>query len=409
MTVMRAWAPPFWAGAAIGAVHSVVDLVAEPPAALAYVGPVLLAISAIPVLIGFGHRLVLASRRPEPTASDPRLSDVAALVGGRVRGAVAVVTDDGNAVSGAWGISGTDRDLDADSLFEIGSLTKTFTATLLADMAGRGEVALDDRVAEYLPGVPPTRAGEEMRLVDLATHSAGLPRVPRAIIPAAILQSPDPYRGFNEERLEEMARADRPRSGLGEVARYSNFGFALLGHVLSLAAGRPYAELIAERIFTPLGLTDSTVATLDEDDPRSARGHDQFGFAVGPWDLAAIAPAGGIISTVADMGRWLHAQLDPDPTPLAAAIRLAHEPRVALRLPALVRLLPSKVGDSRVGLAWITTAVNERRVIWHNGGTGGFSSFLGFDPERGRGVVVLTNSAHSHRVDDVGLRVAAGV
>ena len=174
-------------------------------------------------------------------------------------------------------------------------MTKTFTATLLAEMVGRGEVALDDRVAEYVPGVPATRAGEEVTLVDLATHSGGMPRLPRDLIPRAILQSPDPYR-FDERRLEAAARRTRPRSGLGETARYSNFGVALLGHALARAAGRSYADLIAERILQPLGLRETAVATLDERDPRAARGHDPFAFRCRPgiWrrspPLAASSP-----------------------------------------------------------------------------------------------------------------------
>lgn len=286
-------------------------------------------------------------------------------------------------------------------------MTKTFTATLLAEMVGRGEVALDDRLAEYVPGVPASRTGEEVTLVDLATHSAGLPRLPRELILRALLQSPDPYRGFNERRLEAAARRTRPRSGLGETARYSNFGVSLLGHALARAVGRSYADLIGERILHPLGLEETAVARLDETNPGAARGHDAFAFAVPPWDLAAIAPAGGIVSTAADMARWLEAQMRPDSTPLAEAIRLAHEPRLPLHVSAVGRILGSGLGGSRVGLAWITTAVDDRRVVWHNGGTGGFGSFVGFDPESARGIAVLTNSTHARRLDAAGLAVVS--
>ncbi|MGH2988166.1 MAG: serine hydrolase domain-containing protein [Solirubrobacterales bacterium] len=189
------------------------------------------------------------------------------------------------------------------------------------------------------------------------------------------------------------------------MAKYSNFGVALLGHALGVAAGGAYAELLAERILRPLGLEDTAVVTLDEDDPRAARGHDPLGFAVRRWDLAAIAPAGGIVSTAADMRRWLSAQLHPDSAAFAEAIRMAHEPRVPLHVSALGRVLGAGLAGSRVGLAWITTEVGERAVTWHNGGTGGFGSFVGFDPEAGCGIVVLTNSTHTGRLDAAGMSV----
>jgi serine-type D-Ala-D-Ala carboxypeptidase/endopeptidase len=402
---MRAWALLFWPGALIGFLHTVVDLSgADPPAAFGYAGPLLLAASAVPILIGVAHRLVVA-RNGDDRAGNPDLDSVRSLVGGRVRGAVAVLDERDRSAEDAWGWSGTDRRLDASTRFEIGSVTKTFTTTLLAEMVARGEVSLDDRLADYVPGVPASRAAEEVRLVDLATHSAGLPRVPREVILPAILQSPDPYRRFDEGRLEAAARGTRPRSGIGEAAQYSNFGVALLGHALGVVGGRHYSELIAERILGPLGLDDTAVITLDDGDPRAARGHDPFAFGVRPWDLAAIAPAGGIVSTAADMARWLSAQMRPDSTPLAEAIRMAHEPRLPLHVSALGRVLGARLGGSRVGLAWITTVVGGRGITWHNGGTGGFGSFIGFDTAAQRGVAVLTNSTHTRRLDAAGMSV----
>jgi D-alanyl-D-alanine-carboxypeptidase/D-alanyl-D-alanine-endopeptidase len=406
MTVMRAWALLFWPGALIGFLHSVVDLSgADPPEALGYAAPLLLAASAVPILIGVAHRLIVGRRDRMQQSADPALEPIAALVGGRIQGAVTILVDGERRIEGSWGVSGTDRPLNHGTRLEIGSVTKTFTATLLADMVVRGEVSLDDRVAEYVPGVPASRAGEEVSLLDLATHSAGLPRVPREVFLPAILQSPDPYRSFDERRLEAAASRARPRSRLGEVARYSNFGFALLGRALGVAAGRSYAQLLAERILRPLGLEDTAVITLDEDDPRAARGHDAFAFGVPPWNLAAIAPAGGIVSTAADMERWVRAQMRPESTQLAEPIRMAHEPRVPLHVPALAQVLRSGLSGSHVGLAWITTEVGERSVVWHNGGTGGFGSFVGFEAEAARGIVMLANSTHTRRLDAAGMAV----
>jgi D-alanyl-D-alanine-carboxypeptidase/D-alanyl-D-alanine-endopeptidase len=98
----------------------------------------------------------------------------------------------------------------------------------------------------------------------------------------------------------------------------------------------------------------------------------------------------------------------PDSTALADAIRMTHEPRVPLQPSAVGRLLRSGLQGSRVGLAWITTGVGGREVVWHNGGTGGFGSFTGFAPESGRGIVVLTNSTHTRRLDEAGLALVSG-
>ena len=407
MTVMSAWAPLFWSGALIGVLHTVLNLIgADPPAAVGYASGILLAASAIPVLIGLGHRLIVGRHAGfEDRSGDPQLAPIARLVGGRARGAVAVLVEGERRAEGSWGVSGTDRPLDSGTRLEIGSVTKTFTATLLAEMVGRGEVALDDRLAEYVPGVPASRTGEEMTLVDLATHSAGLPRLPRELIPRALLQSPTRI-AASANGASGPRRAGRGRDRALARRRGTRTSASPCSGTRSPARpGEATRDLIGERILQPLGLEETAVARLDEANPRAARGHDAFAFAVPPWHLAAIAPAGGIVSTATDLARWVEAQMRPESTPLGEAIRIAHEPRLPLRVSAVGRILRSGLGGSRVGLAWITTELGERRIVWHNGGTGGFGSFVGFDPEAGRGVVALTNSTHRRRLDAVGMAV----
>ena len=294
MTVLRAWAPLFWSGVLVGLVHTIVDaLGADPPAAIVYGSGVLLAASAVPVLIG----LARARRRParRRRGSDGRSAARAGRPPGRrrVRGAVAVLIEPerrteelGNVRDRSFarpGYAVRDRIGDQD---------------LHGNSARRDGRPRRGRPRRSRRRVRPRRARHARARRSRSSTSPpipGMPRLPRDLIPRAILQSPDPYRSFDDRRLEAAARRTRPRSGLGETARYSNFGVALLGHALARAAGRSY-DLIAERILQPLDLRETAVATLDESDPRAARGHDPFAFRCrrGIWrrspPLAASSP-----------------------------------------------------------------------------------------------------------------------
>jgi CubicO group peptidase (beta-lactamase class C family) len=140
----------------------------------------------------------------------------------------------------------------ADTIFEIGSITKVFTAIVLADMVEEGLVALDDPVTGYLPaGLAPPVRGRPITLRDLATHSSGLPRLPKGLLRLALRERSNPYRGFTHEHLERAIVRTRPRRAPGRRVRYSNYGFGLLGHVLALRVGTTYEELVRERVCRP--------------------------------------------------------------------------------------------------------------------------------------------------------------
>jgi D-alanyl-D-alanine-carboxypeptidase/D-alanyl-D-alanine-endopeptidase len=360
--------------------------VAEIPGgeAVRAVGAALVTCAAIILALAGLNRLRLVAVAGRAGGSAPRSPADAAFARlvrtGFVRDVMAVVvSDDGRDTLRHGGAQ-----LDETAVFEIGSVTKTFTGILLADLAQEGVVSLDDSIARFIPGEP-LRA---VNVLDLATHTAGLPRLPRALLVKALVGDPDPYAGYGSDRLERAALSARGTQTPGERWRYSNFGFALLGLALARAAGEPYERLVARRILEPLGMQ----ATGFDRQP-TVTGHDRFGAPVPAWDLAAVAPAGGLRSTLADMEIYLEAQLHPDRTPLAAAILAAHEPRRPIRGG------PRRLRGARIGLAWITSDHDGARVTWHNGGTGGFGTFLGFAPETGRGVVALTSSAHTRRLD----------
>ena len=275
--------------------------------------------------------------------------------------AYAVVSDAGVAAGGFGGAG-------PETVFQIGSVTKAVTGLLLADMAERGQVLLSDPASKYLPGAPPGR----VTLLDLATHTSGLPRLPPGMYRYALLRPGDPYAWYPAGALVRAARRSLATTAGGQPYRYSNYGFGLLGYLLAQAAGMPYQKLAQERVCGPLGLPATTF------DATPVQGYCR-GRPAGPWHMGVLSAAGGLQSTATDLARLLTACLAPETTELNAAVRAALTPRVTIS--------PKK----EIGLAWHHALRDGKRVIWHNGMTGGFSAMLALRPARRAGAVVLAN------------------
>ena len=283
--------------------------------------------------------------------------------------------------------------LDSATLFEIGSVTKTFTSTILADMVVRGEVRLEDPVAALLP--PGTRvpaSGErQITLADLASHFSGLPRLPNNLSPRDIN---NPYVDYTPEKLYAFLAAHELRRAVGSAFEYSNLGAGLLGHTLALRAGTDYETLVRRRVLDPLGMKDTKITLTHADSARFAAGHNAGGQVVPAWDLASLQGAGALRSTAADMLRFLAANIAADADssrtrPLAAALRLTHEPRHSIG------------PGADIGLGWIGVSTQSgAKIFSHDGGTGGHRSFAAFDPARRVAVIVLSASAAD--VTDIG-------
>lgn len=261
----------------------------------------------------------------------------------------------------------------ADTLFEIGSITKVFTALLLADQVNQGAVTLDMPVGDLLPGdfatdheIPP------IPLQTLPSHTSGLPRLPFSRILRASLYPANPYRGSQPEELYRAIRALSPEAATH--CEYSNVGPALLGQLLAASAGRPYETLVQDRVLRPLGLADTVFELDPELTRRLAQGHQENTLPTANWQLDAYAPAGGLKSTLTDMGRFLAAAIAADWPPLALSL----QPQ-------------SEDCESNFGLGWIFTELEDAPMIMHNGRTGGYYAFVGWLPEAGRGLVLLTN------------------
>lgn len=283
-----------------------------------------------------------------------------------------------------------------NTIFEIASLTKIFTALLLADAATRGDVRLEDPLARFTPAdvKVPDFGGRPITLVDLATHTSALPLRPNNLKVAAP-DAPNKYAGYALEQLYAGLPDYRLARAPGSQFEYSNLAFALLGHALARQANEPFPALLRARVIAPLGLAD----TQFDDDPaavaRRAQGHDVGLKPIGPSGDGALNPAGGLRSTANDLLTFLQMFLTG-----AGPGRL---PEAAHSMLAIDR--PGESSDTRMALGWRRTVVHGEIVYWSHGSSDGSRTFMGFNPARGVAVVALADAASGGGLDDIGWHV----
>lgn len=264
--------------------------------------------------------------------------------------------------------------------WEIGSITKVFTGILLAEMSLRGEVGSDDPIGAHAPAEVSARLPapeDQPTLGDLASHTAGLPRIPRGWL-LRFRGSDDPYSQLTEDDVWAQLGPGTRRPSKRK-SRYSNYGMGLLGHLLARATGTPYETLITERILDPLGMqrTDPFGATPPVPGFRGGR-------PTPPWTFGALQGAGAIRSTIDDMLTFARAVISPPDGLLGEAMGLARQP-----------VHRGRFGVGGVGLGWHLRPAppgGAPGIVWHNGGTYGASSFLAVDPDRGRAVIAFGNA-----------------
>ena len=258
-------------------------------------------------------------------------------------------------------------------------------------MVRRGEVKLEDPISKYLPAAVrvPSKNGKQITLLDLATQTSGLPRLPGNMAPK---DPKNPYADYSVEQMYDFLSHYELTREIGEKYEYSNLGVGLLGHVLGRRAGVSYEELVTRRILGPLGMKDTAITLSAGMRARLAAGHDAGGEVVPNWDLPTLAGAGALRSTANDMLKFLAANLDAGDGPLSSALRDTHAVRRATGTPEL-----------DIGLGWHIFHRFGTDLVWHNGGTGGYHSWMGFIAKKGTGAVVLCNS--SSEIDDIGLHL----
>jgi CubicO group peptidase (beta-lactamase class C family) len=288
---------------------------------------------------------------------------------------------------------GSDRTVDGDTVFEIGSVTKVFTALLLADAVERGEMKLDDPISKYLPPSVkvPTQNGRQITLLDLATHTSVLPPMPDNIAPK---DEKNPHADYTVGQMYAFLSGYTLPRDIGATYEYSNLGVGLLGHILALKAGTNYETLVFQRICRPLGMTNTQIALSPELRARLAIGHNAVGEPVPNWDITTLAGALALRSTANDMLKFVAANLGLTKSDLWPAMQLAQVPRHAAGF---------NMPDQQIGLCWNILNTFGTEVIWRDGETGGYRSFIGLDKKNRRGVVVLSNSAKP--IDDIGLHL----
>ena len=280
---------------------------------------------------------------------------------------------------------------DADTVYEIGSVTKTMTGLLLADAVVAGKARLEQPVAELLPAYAiPSFGGQNITLGQLATHFSGLPRLPANLAPA---QPNNPYADYSTALLRAFLAGHALARAPGASYEYSNLGYGLLGTSLAEQSQLSYEELLQARIFRPLGMASSSALTTPALRARLAPGHLADGKPASNWDFQAIAGAGAVRSSARDMVAYMQSYMRGT----GQAQQLAVQPRQVL----------AGEGDGdgvrKAGLAWILDQVKGQPFAWHNGQTGGYASFAGYTLDGKRGVVILSSTARE--VDGLGVGV----
>ncbi len=290
---------------------------------------------------------------------------------------------------GKTSLSGSQKP-NKDTVFEIGSFTKVFTSLLLADMVQQGQIALENPIDKFLPGGvrTPKRNSKSITLAHLATHTSGLPRLPDNLLPSDVN---NPYADYSVEQMYEFLSGYELQRDIGAQYEYSNYGAGLLGHLLALQSKMSYEELFVQRIANELGIPNTRITLTPAMTSSLAKGHSG-NIKVSNWDIPTLAGAGAMRSTAQDMLTFLAANMGLKKSRLYSAMKATHKQRHQAGSP-----------DMHIGLGWHIRTSGNCRIIWHNGGTGGYWSFAGFIKDNQTGVVVLTNTSQS--IDDIGFHL----
>lgn len=343
--------------------------------------------------------LAVALAHPLPARAIPEPEQVQQILNQRIKDGpnkglvVGILTPEGERyfAAGAFGVA-DELTPPEKIIFEIGSITKTFTGVLLAEGIRRGEVKLSDTILAIWPVLFKSPFLHKITLQDLATHSAGLPAMPSNLNPA---QEGDPYADYALEDLTQYLLEDMSAGAMRGVHQYSNLGMGLLGALLAKKAMTPYPELVQKRICEPLGLRDTSTVVPKDALQRLAQGHNAGGKPTPYWRFAALAGCGALHSTARDLLRYMSAYLDKlkdAPPGLLESLKQAITP-----------VTTASSQDLKIGLGWYIIEAPEKTVLFHDGGTGGFRSFAAFIKESGVAVAVLSNTGAD--VSDIGFHL----
>ena len=336
---------------------------------------------------------LVASSNLLKTETDKKVDTVARkyIQKGNTVGICVAVIKDGKTFTYGYGEikKGSDKLPNPDNFFEIGSITKTFTSTLLAYYVNEGKIKLTDPITKYLPDS--VSANPELKgitLLNLSNHTSGFISVPGNLVKYA--SDPfNPYKDYTKQLLYSYLKTCKPDSRPGERYAYSNLAVGLLGTILERISGKPFTQMVTEIICKPLGMfsTDQYLNPLLS--PRFVSVYNADGKPTPAWDFDVLAPCGALRSTLNDLIIYTKTNMHPRTDALSKAIELTHE------------VTFNK--DVKIGMAWHVITVNSVDYYFHNGGTYGSSSFLAFNPQKNLAVIILSNAAES--TDVVGVEI----
>jgi CubicO group peptidase (beta-lactamase class C family) len=278
----------------------------------------------------------------------------------------------------------------ANSIFEIGSISKTFTATVLAWYVNEGKLNLSDPITKYLPdSVAANPELKNITLVSLINHTSGLPRMPANFASQRLYDESNPYKNYTRELLFGYLKSCTLKSTPGTKYAYSNLAVGLLGIILEQISGKPYEQLVSEIICKPLGMKSTVQHLYTLMSSRFTTVYDEEGQQTLAWDFDALASCGSLKSTANDLLLYTKANMIKTDSKLSKAFELTHQ--------------ITFYNEPKLGLAWHIIKVDGVSYYFHNGGTGGSSSFLAYNIEKNIAVVILSNASTSTDGTGVGI------
>lgn len=284
-------------------------------------------------------------------------------------------------------IKGTGIVPDSNTIYEIGSITKVFTSIILADLVEKKIINYNDPISKFLPDSIPRLKykNKEIKLIDLATHTSGLPAIPENL-EETMKDSLNPYANYTLRDLYSYLKNVKLERTPGKQYEYSNLGMGLLGEILINQLQMTFEEATKKIILNKLDMQNTTIHLTEKQKSLFAKGYNEKGDPTPYWDLLTLQGAGALRSNAADMIKFLEANIEHDETGLTEVINKAQIKRT-----------------KETALGWHLLSINNNKIYLHNGGTYGFSSFIGFNLEKKIGVVLLANSGNS--VDEMGILI----
>ena len=309
-------------------------------------------------------------------------------------GGVIGIVDGGKSYAKGFGRVSLDDEAtpDLDTVYEIASLSKTFTGTLLGELVARGEILLDDTLDQFVPEgnrVPRYRRGETVTLRQLATHSSGLPRLPTDFWEVASSEPENPYKYYTNEKIERFLDTYQLTVAPGTRYEYSNLGGSVLGYAMGKKIEKTYEQLVQERICRPLGMKNTAVELTEAMREKLAPPYSEKKQPAHTWDLPGFAGGGGLRSSMRDMLAFAQATAGVFESFPELADKPEHPLVVGMKT-ASTQHYEDAASHIRMGLGW---HFNGNGDLTHNGQTGGYHSYIIVSPKTHRAIVLLTNTA----------------